>query len=105
MKIIDSTTLLRNMQSMSNQAAGKPEAADSPTSSGFAALLRYSIEQTNTSQLKAGQLAKAYQLGSQDIQLAEVMVAMQKANLSFSAITEVRNRLVSAYQNIMNMQV
>jgi len=102
---IDSSVLLRSLQTMSTQAAGTPTSPDSATSSGFSALLRYAVEQTNSSQLEAGKLAESYQLGNKDIQLAEVMVAMQKASLSFSAITEVRNRLVSAYQEIMNMQV
>jgi len=105
MNTIDSVTLLQNMQTLSDQAAGKPAIENSPASSGFSALLRYSLEQANAAQLKAGQLGDAYQLGNKNIQLAEVMVAMQKANVSFSAVTEVRNRLVSAYQDIMNMQV
>jgi len=37
--------------------------------------------------------------------LPEVMIALQKASLSFQAMTEVRNRLVSAYQDIMNMPI
>jgi len=105
MNNIDSTTLLLQMQALSKQAAGQSTTEQSPTASGFSALLRYAIEQTNNSQMQAGQLAESYQMGNQDIQLAEVMIAMEKASLSFSAVTEVRNRLVSAYQEILNMQV
>ena len=44
-------------------------------------------------------------MGDDSVTLPETMVAMQKASISFEAVTQVRNRLLSAYQEIMNMQV
>jgi flagellar hook-basal body complex protein FliE len=48
-------------------------------------------------------MAAALERGDMNASLPEVMIALQKASLSFQAMTEVRNRLVSAYQEIMNM--
>jgi len=47
----------------------------------------------------------AFETGDPNVDIPEVMVAIQKASLSFEAITEVRNKLLSAYQDVMNMQV
>jgi len=50
-------------------------------------------------------LATSFQRGTPGVELADVMIEMQKANVSFRAVAEVRNRMVSAYQEIMNMQI
>ena len=50
-------------------------------------------------------MAAALERGDKSVALPEVMIALQKASLSFQAMTEVRNRLVSAYQEIMNMPI
>ena len=50
-------------------------------------------------------MAAALERGDANVTLPEVMIALQKASLSFQAMTEVRNRLVTAYQEIMRMQV
>jgi len=47
----------------------------------------------------------AFQSGSPDANLQDVMVSLQKASLSFQTMVQVRNKLVTAYQEIMNMQV
>ena len=83
----------------SNTATGKSGAAE------FANLLRQGIEQVNDTQLKADALAGAFQKGAPGVELPQVMLEMQKASVSFRAVTEVRNRLVNAYQEIMNMPI
>ena len=50
-------------------------------------------------------LATAFESGDPTVNLSEVMVAIQKASISFQAMTQVRNNLVSAYKEVMNMQV
>ena len=50
-------------------------------------------------------MTDAFQRGDPGVELPQVMLEMQKASVSFRALTEVRNRLVSAYQEIMNMQI
>lgn len=71
----------------------------------FSNLLKQSVEQVNETQMAAKALSTAFEAGDPNVELPEVMVALQKANVSFQAITQVRNKLLSAYQEIMNMQV
>jgi flagellar hook-basal body complex protein FliE len=73
--------------------------------SEFANILSKGIEQVNQTDMRASQLADAFQRGTPGVELPQVMLEMQKASVSFRALTEVRNRLVSAYQEIMNMQL
>jgi flagellar hook-basal body complex protein FliE len=63
------------------------------------------IDQVNQTSQHASQVSAAFQRGEPGVELPQVMIEMQKATVSFRALTEVRNRLVSAYQEIMNMQV
>lgn len=71
----------------------------------FSKLLNDSINQVNSLQQDATALKTAYEMGDSNVDIPEVMVAVQKASLSFEAITEVRNKLLSAYQEVMNMPV
>lgn len=73
--------------------------------SKFADLLKGGLNAVNQTQARADDLATAFQRGTPGVELADVMIEMQKANVSFRAATEVRNRMVSAYQEIMNMQI
>ncbi len=99
--------VLAQIRSLSSQI--EPQAAPSaPAAAGpsaFATLLRNSIDQVNDAQQKASDLATAFQRGTPGADLPQVMIEMEKASVSFRALTEVRNRLVSAYQDIMNMQM
>ncbi|HXS28004.1 MAG TPA: flagellar hook-basal body complex protein FliE [Steroidobacteraceae bacterium] len=88
--------------------AGGPQAAGEaagPGGSVFAALLKQGIDQVNQSELRANDLATQFQRGTPGVDLPQVMIEMQKATVSLRALTEVRNRLVSVYQDIMNMQM
>jgi flagellar hook-basal body complex protein FliE len=71
----------------------------------FAALLKQGIDSVNQTQQSASALADAWERGTPGVDLAKVMIETQKASVSFHALTEVRNRLISAYQDIMNMQI
>ncbi|MEK9822553.1 MAG: flagellar hook-basal body complex protein FliE [Pseudomonadales bacterium] len=71
----------------------------------FGELLKQSIDQVSETQQHAKDLSKAFQMGDKDVQLPEVMIAMQKASISFEAMSQVRNKLLSAYREIMNMPV
>ena len=89
-------------------ATGKmPTQAAGPAAAGtdFAAVLKNSIDGVNAHQLQAAQLARDFELGKPNTNLNDVMISMQKANISFQQMVQVRNRLVSAYRDIMNMQV
>ena len=104
MNDIDTSKLLLEMQQMAAQAR-QGETDPQADGSQFATLLANSIDKVNENQQAATALAEAFERGADDVTLAEVMIAMQKASLSFQAMTEVRNRLVSAYQEIMNMPI
>ena len=68
-------------------------------------MLTQSINEVNSVQMNAAEMTKAFESGAAGVDLADVMVSLQKADISFKAMTEVRNKLVSAYQDIMNMPV
>ena len=70
---------------------------------GFANLLKQGIEKVNETQSKASTLATQFEKGVPGVELPQVMLEMQKANVSFRALTEVRNKFVEAYREIMNM--
>jgi flagellar hook-basal body complex protein FliE len=86
------------------QLAGAKDAAAAPTSS-FANVLKQGLDQVNATQQKAAHLAAQFEQGVAGVELPQVMLEMQKASVSFRAVTEVRNKLVDAYQTIMNMPV
>jgi flagellar hook-basal body complex protein FliE len=94
-----SGALLRSMQEPDQanpaQPAGKSE---------FGTTLKNAIDQVNATQTEATNLTDAFMRGDTD-DLVKVMIAVQKSNVAFQAATQVRNRLVTAYQDIMNMPI
>ena len=75
------------------------------TKADFGSLLESSINKVNAMQNEANALKTSYELGEPDVDLPTVMISMQKASLAFEGITEVRNKFLNAYQEIMNMPV
>jgi flagellar hook-basal body complex protein FliE len=71
----------------------------------FTQALNQALEQVSVKQNEAEALAQRFQLGDSNVSLEKTMVALQTANISFQALVQVRNRVVAAYQDIMNMQV
>ncbi len=71
----------------------------------FSEALKASLNQVNQVQVEAEKLGKNFAMGDDSVSLSDVMIAGQKANISFQATVQVRNKLVSAYHDIMNMQV
>jgi flagellar hook-basal body complex protein FliE len=101
-------SVLAQIRSLSSQARAGASPAAAPQKSGpseFATLLSKGIDSVNQTQQSAAKLSDAFQRGDPGVELPQVMLEMQKASVSFRALTEVRNRVVSAYQEIMNMQV
>ncbi len=94
--------VLAQMRSMSVEAASKPTEVANDRSD-FAALLKDSIDSVNQTQQTAGRLSESFELGDPQVTLAEVMIASQKASVSFQAMLQVRNKLVEAYKDVMNM--
>jgi flagellar hook-basal body complex protein FliE len=101
-------SVLNEIRAMQEMAAGRGSAARAPEAAdggGFSAALRAQIEQVNGAQNQATQMARDFESGAKDVNLQDVMISMQKANISFQTMIQVRNRVVSAYQDMMNMQV
>jgi len=112
MRQIDVNNLLSQMRQMSTRIATPDMAlanADKATGAapgeGFGALLRKSIAEVGQNQMDAGRMAASFERGDPGADLTGTMVAIQKAQLSLSAMNQVRNKLVDAYKDVMNMSV
>jgi flagellar hook-basal body complex protein FliE len=104
------TQVLAEMRALQARASGieAPSFAGSTASaqpSEFANLMKGSVDSVATMQNHATALADAYESGDKSVDLTNVMLEVQKASLAFRAMTEVRNKLVDAYTQVMNMSV
>ncbi len=97
--------VLAQMRALAQSAGLEQSAPRGAGAPDFANLLKQSLGQVNETQQASRSLATAFEMGDPDVSLAEVMVAMQKASISFEAVSQVRNRLLSAYQEVMRMPV
>ena len=103
MSDININQVLAQMRTMSIQASNKPVETSASSPGEFGALLKQSIDSVNQAQSHANTLARDFEIGKSDVSLAEVMIASQKASVSFQAMLQVRNKLVDAYKDIMSM--
>jgi flagellar hook-basal body complex protein FliE len=107
MEPISMASLLTKLQEARAVVSGLPAPA-SPSGTkqvDFAAVLKGSIDRVDKAQGAATQMAEQFQLGDPKVTLEDTMVAMQKANISFQAAVQIRNRVVAAYHDIMNLQI
>jgi flagellar hook-basal body complex protein FliE len=79
--------------------------AEAATGTSFQAAMTQALKSVSQSQLEAQTMQRELQLDNPSVSLEQTMVAMQKSQLGFQATLQVRNRLVQAYSDIMNMQV
>lgn len=79
---------------------GKPEKVPS-----FGDMLNQAVNKVNDVQQSASNMATAYEMGDPNIDITDVMVASQKATVSFQSMVQVRNKLIDAYRDVMNMPV
>jgi len=107
MSRIDVDQVLGQMRALAAQSQGRTAKleTDNGDGPGFAQLLKNSVNKVNDLQHTAGALAKSFETGQDGVDLAEVMVALQKSSVSFQAMVQVRNKLVDAYKDVMNMPV
>ncbi|WP_111497732.1 MULTISPECIES: flagellar hook-basal body complex protein FliE [Marinobacter] len=85
---------------------GKPNGVrETQETPGFGDMLKQAVDQVNDLQSESGALRTAYEQGDPNVDIARVMIASQKASVSFEALTQVRNRVVQAYEDIKNMPV
>ena len=81
------------------------QGADGAQEAGFTGALKGALKSVSASQNQASALQREVQLENPSVSLEETMVAIQKAQIGFQATLHVRNRMVQAYTDIMNMQV
>ena len=105
MNEINMNQLLAQLRSTAAAAHGMPTAPAQANAPDFLTMMKGAINNVNESRQTAAKLAEAFEVGDPSVDLTSVMVSLQKANISFQAMVQVRNKLVSAYQEIMNMQV
>lgn len=94
---------LKATAAMAKQAPSTRE-SNSPKDS-FATTLKSALDNVNQQEKTGDKLVEDVARGQNNVDISQVMVALQKADLSFQAMVEVRNKLVSAYQDIMNLQI
>ncbi|NIA53649.1 flagellar hook-basal body complex protein FliE [Massilia sp. TW-1] len=82
-----------------------PDAAESSSKVSFSDALKGALQNVSNAQNQADDMGKKFAAGDDSVSLSDTMIAMQKASISFQATVQVRNKLVSAYHDIMNMQV
>lgn len=97
--------LLSQLQAASQLAAGKTDVQPGGEPGDFAALLKSSLEQVSGAQTEAKQLAQAFEKGAPNVNIEDVMIQLQKADVSFQTMVQVRNKLVEAYQQVMSMPI
>ena len=95
---------MRTLTAVAQQEA-QPQVAGVPGGGGFADMLRQSLEKVDGAQKAANGLATAFEIGDPAVDLAQVMIAQQKASVTFEAAVQVRNKLLEAYREVMSMPV
>ncbi len=86
------------------KAAGKGDPGAATDPNGFGSSMSSALAAVNAQQASASEMSAAYERGDTN-DIVGVMVERQKASLGFEATLQVRNKLLSAYRDIMNMPV
>ncbi|WP_289028076.1 flagellar hook-basal body complex protein FliE [uncultured Paraglaciecola sp.] len=106
---IKAQSIYQELQGMAEQTKmGLGESggiATNPSSQNFAELLSQAVGTVNDMQLESKDKAMAFEMGDKSLSLADVMVAKEKAGIAFEATIQVRNKVLDAYKQIMNMPV
>lgn len=87
------------------QSLAAPGVTDSKNVSSFGDVMTKAIDAVNDTQKATGELRTAYDMGDPNVGITDVMVAAQKSSVSFQAMVQVRNKLVEAYRDVMNMPI
>ncbi|ANJ75479.1 flagellar hook-basal body complex protein FliE [Ralstonia insidiosa] len=103
----NSVVSLMNSVLAPSSAVGGSTASGSATqpSVDFGSVLKSSLDKVDASQQKAESISRSFEMGNNDVDLHDVMLSLQKANIDMQTAVQVRNKLVSAYQSIMSMSI
>ncbi|MGC8697358.1 MAG: flagellar hook-basal body complex protein FliE [Halothiobacillus sp.] len=96
---------MRMMRVQAEQRINAPAEVPPVAGDSFSSLLTRAIGQVNDLQQTSSNLKTRFELGDPAVDLTQVMLAGQKASLGFNATLQVRNRLVQAYQDVLNMPI
>lgn len=107
---IKAQNLFADMQSMAAQArldvaSATPNMQVNPSSQNFADMLGDALNTVNTMQLDSREKQIAFEMGDKNLSMADVMIAKEKSGIAFEATVQVRNKVLEAYKQIMNMPV
>ncbi|QZH76106.1 MAG: flagellar hook-basal body complex protein FliE [Erythrobacter sp.] len=102
-QIADQSETLRGLRESGSPTAA-PQPAATTIGGGFAETLRTTIDQVSATQARSSAITEAYERG-EVTDIAQVMLARQESSVAFEATLQVRNKLLSAYQEIMRMGV
>ncbi|MDO6440822.1 MULTISPECIES: flagellar hook-basal body complex protein FliE [unclassified Marinobacter] len=92
-------------QSVRGRIDGPRQVDQARETSNFGDMLGKAVNSVNEVQQNASELRTAYDMGDPNVDITRVMIAAQKSSVSFEALTQVRNRVVRAYEDIMNMPI
>ncbi len=99
-------SLMNSVLAPSSATGGSTASGDAGQASvDFGAVLKSSLDKVDASQQKAETVSRSFEMGSNDVDLHDVMLSLQKANIDMQTAVQVRNKLVSAYQSIMTMSI
>lgn len=108
---IDPNQLLMQMRAAQAEASQQttqialPSQSEGSDSVSFSSLMKSAVNQVNETQQTSNKLKTAFEMGDPNVSLADAMIASQKASVAFQATVQVRNKLVSAYEEVMRMSV
>jgi flagellar hook-basal body complex protein FliE len=106
---IDPNQLLMQMRAAQAQATQQTQVGSqvNPTQNGvdFVNVMKSAVDQVNETQVAAGKLKTAFEMGDPRVSLADTMIASQKASVAFQATVQVRNKIINAYEEVMRMSV
>lgn len=110
MSEISGAQMLSQLRAMAAAAAGEnggvnPPAQGGPGQVNFSEMLVKAVDHVNTSQQEVSQLREAFQTGTGEVDISQVMIASQKAGIEFQLLMQTRNHMISAYKEIMGMQI
>ena len=108
--------MMEQLKAAATKTSAAPEAASglggasaiggkSTVKLDFAEALHNTLQGVSDRSAEAQALSKRFTMGDDTVSLSDTMVAMQKSSIAFQATVQVRNKMMSAYQDIMNMQV
>jgi len=98
--------MVNQLRAVAAQASVTPTPpSEDASKEDFATMLKSAIDEVNGTQMDSKQMTRQFESGDPDVNLQDVVLSLQKASLSFQTMVQVRNKLVSAYQEVMNMQV